>query len=135
MKLDTKDYIIISLCVVLFVILTVITYLVFGRRQMNNRTPPVETRQDYYNNRLHPFLFNRNFSEMGQEAVGQESCIGEMPVGSHIIYNGKNYKLLSHIDGTVDNPDGKFMSRVVPGNKVVYIDPTDNATYLGENPP
>lgn len=59
-----------------------------------------------------------------------------MPVGSHIIYNGKHYKLLRHIDGTVDNPDGKFMARVVPGNKVVYIDdPTDNATYLGENPP
>ncbi len=136
MNLDTKDYIIISLGVILFVLMSVITYFVFGRKQMN--TPPtvapspVEMRYDYYNNEAHPFLFYRTFLDMGPEAVGQDICMGELPIGSHVTYKGKDYKLLNHVNGTADCPDGKFRARVIYGNKVEYLDPTDNATYLGE---
>ncbi|AHA55378.1 putative membrane protein [Emiliania huxleyi virus 156] len=83
--MDTKDFIIIGLSVSLFVAVSVIIYLFSGRQQMNSTIPTNKEIITYYDERNKPFLFHRSFSELGgndgQEAIGHDICVSELPKG------------------------------------------------------
>ena len=143
--MDTKDFIIIGLSISLVVVVSVIVYLFFGKQQMNSTVPTNKEIRTYYSNgRNQPFLFSRSFSELGgvdgQDAIGREMCLGELPKRSFIRNtDGKIYKLLHSNNGTPEAVDGSFTARECKlGNKRPRpkdLDSTDNVTFLGKHYP
>ena len=153
--MDTKDFIIIGLSISLFVAISVIIYLFPGRQQMNSSILPKnkEIRTDYYNGRNQPTSFYRYFSEMGgndgQESIGNQICLGELPKRSYVRYSdGKIYNLLRYNNGTPGAVDGSFTAQPCTlGNKnkrarpndfnatLKDLDTTENVTFLGKHYP